>query len=341
MLVSADVTPRLRSEVADLQRPCPEFLRLESAYGVRLLDWSALADRKGGHRSMTRSLRHVGVALRPVARAEAVLTDGEHLGIPLALAMRALGISAPHLMIGHHLTTTAKVPCFRVLHAERRIDRILVHSTRQLRLARRRLGLANGKVELVHYGVDTDFWAPQAVAEEPLIAAPGREHRDYRSLAEACATLPARVFVSDASLHNPGARRSAPINWPVSVQRGRVGYQELRQIYARAQVVVVPLIETDFPAGVTTVLEAMAMGKPTVVSATQGLAGVVLDGETGVLVPPGDPRALGSALRTLLESPAQRRRLGGNARDEAVARFSLRLYAGRLAQDLADLASHR
>jgi glycosyltransferase involved in cell wall biosynthesis len=341
MLVSARVTPQLRSEARDGLRPCPEYLRLESTQGVRLLDWTEARVGAGGGRSATRSLRHVHAALGPVRRVDAVLSDGEHLGIPLALCMQALGVRVPHLMIGHHLTTFAKAPCFRVLHAERRIDRILVHSARQMRLARHRLGLSCGKVAVVPYGIDTEFWRPQSMAEEPLIAAPGREHRDHRTLAKACARLPARVFVSEASAHNPRARHSAPVTWPANVELGTPDYLGLRQLYARAQVIAVPLAPADFPAGITTILEAMSMGKPMVVSATAGLAGLVRDGETGLLVPPGDAPALRTAIHWLLSHPKERRRIGANAREEAVTHFNLELYALRIGRHLNELTASR
>lgn len=339
MLVSARVSPRLRAEVAAGDRPCPEFLRLESAHGVRLLDWMAVDGSTPTARSVTTSLRHVRAALGPVRQADAVLSDGEHVGIPLALAMQLLGVRVPHATIGHHLTTPMKTACFRFLHAERRIDRTLVHSARQEQLARRRLRLPTDTVQLVPYGVDTDFWKPRDVPEEPLVVAPGREHRDHRTLAEACSGLPARVFVSGTSAHNPRAHHSSTTAWPANVDLGSPDYRALRDLYARAQIVVVPLLRAEFPAGITTVLEAMAMAKPVIVSATAGITGLVRHGETGLLVPPEDAAALRSAITWLLNHPAERRRLSGNARDEAVSRFSLDIYVGRLQRELASLAA--
>jgi glycosyltransferase involved in cell wall biosynthesis len=335
MLVSAAVTPRLRADVAEGRRPCPEFLKLEAEHGVRLLDWTATGISPATARSAEKSLRHVRSALRDVAEADAVLSDGEHVGVPLAIAMRALRIETRHVMIGHHLTTSAKVPWFRLLHAERRIDRILVHSVRHQLLACRRLRLGDDKVQVVPYGVDTDFWQPETGASEPMILAPGREHRDYRTLARACEGLPIGVFVADASLHNPQARRTGPIHWPANVRRGTANPVGLRQLYSRAQIVVVPLVATDFPAGITAVLEAMAMAKPLIVSATKGLAGVVEDGSTAIHVPPGDSAALAAAIISLAADPAEQRRLGRNARDAVVARFGVGLYADRLATHLA------
>jgi glycosyltransferase involved in cell wall biosynthesis len=112
----------------------------------------------------------------------------------------------------------------------------------------------------------------------------------------------------------------------------------LRDLYARAMVVVVPVLPTDFQAGVTTLLEAMAMGKPVVVTATEGQRDIVEDGETGILVPPGDPAALRHAISRLLDDPAERDRLGRNARRAVETRFSLDVYASALAGHIDELA---
>lgn len=64
-------------------------------------------------------------------------------------------------------------------------------------------------------------------------------------------------------------------------------------------------------------LEAAAAGKAAIVSAIGGLKDVVVDGETGVLVPPGDREALREALRRLCEEPETRERMGGAARARA------------------------
>jgi glycosyltransferase involved in cell wall biosynthesis len=71
------------------------------------------------------------------------------------------------------------------------------------------------------------------------------------------------------------------------------------------------------------VLEAMAAELPVVASNVGGLAELVVDGETGVLVPPGDAQALADALTRLIQDPELRRRLGAAGRARAEALFDL------------------
>jgi glycosyltransferase involved in cell wall biosynthesis len=87
-------------------------------------------------------------------------------------------------------------------------------------------------------------------------------------------------------------------------------------------------------------LEAAASGLPVVASRVGGLPEIVVDGETGLLVPPEDPAALAEALAALIRDPERRRALGSAAREYAVARYDWRacarvmeqLYEGVLAR---------
>jgi glycosyltransferase involved in cell wall biosynthesis len=85
---------------------------------------------------------------------------------------------------------------------------------------------------------------------------------------------------------------------------------------------------------VTTLLEAMAMGKAVVVTATAGLRDLFDDGLSALAVPPGDADAMREAVASLLASPRERARLGANARAAAEARFGLERYAAGLAAEL-------
>ncbi|HXI96072.1 MAG TPA: glycosyltransferase family 4 protein [Candidatus Acidoferrum sp.] len=338
MLVSARADAELRQQVADGVRPRPEYLLLESLHGVDLLDWSKIP----GHvrtRSRWRSSLHVAAALRHLPGYGVVFSDGEHVGIPLALAMRGLGLTTPHLVIGHHLTSRAKVPLLRNLRAHERMNRILVHSRLQEELARGRLGIPDAKLAFVPYYADQEFWRPMGAAEERLVVSAGSEHRDYATMAAACGDLDARVYIAAGSVHSPSSTFSNPARWPPNFESGFASYAALRELYSRASVVVVPVVETDFQAGVTTVLEAMACGKAVVTSATRGQAGVVRHGITGICVPPGDSDELKRVVQRLLSSPGERARLGRAAREAIVDEYGVELYARRLAGHLSELAA--
>jgi glycosyltransferase involved in cell wall biosynthesis len=110
-----------------------------------------------------------------------------------------------------------------------------------------------------------------------------------------------------------------PLRDRVPGAQGFVPHDKLQHLYARAAVVACPSRREGF--GVAC-LEAMAHGRPVVATAVGGLRDLVVDGETGLVVPPRDPAALRHALETLLADPELRHRLGGAARERARQKFS-------------------
>ncbi|TMK95772.1 MAG: glycosyltransferase family 4 protein, partial [Actinobacteria bacterium] len=110
-----------------------------------------------------------------------------------------------------------------------------------------------------------------------------------------------------------------PLRDRVPAALGFVPHEELERLYGRAAVVACPSRREGF--GVVCA-EAMAHGRPVVASAVGGLLDLVADGETGLLVPPGQPAALRAALERLLASADLRVRLGAAARERIRARFS-------------------
>jgi colanic acid/amylovoran biosynthesis glycosyltransferase len=110
-----------------------------------------------------------------------------------------------------------------------------------------------------------------------------------------------------------------PLRDRVPFARGFVQHDELLRLYARAAVVACPSRREGF--GVAC-LEAMAHGRPVVATRVGGLLDLVIDGETGIVVPPRDPAALRTALERLLADPELRCRLGRAARERARTHFS-------------------
>ena len=93
---------------------------------------------------------------------------------------------------------------------------------------------------------------------------------------------------------------------------GWVPPEELASLYARAAVVACPSHREGFGLACA---EAMAHGRAVVASDVGGLRDLVVDGETGLLVPPRDVEALRNALERLLADRELRRELGLNARE--------------------------
>jgi glycosyltransferase involved in cell wall biosynthesis len=182
----------------------------------------------------------------------------------------------------------------------------------------RRLGARD--VRVVPNGIDipTDV---EEEAEPPEILFAGRvsEEKGILELVDAARGLEL-VVVGDG-----------PLRARVPQTRGWVPRAELERLFARAAIVACPSRREGF--GVVCA-EAMAHGRAVVASAVGGLRDLVVDEETGLLVPPRDVAALRAALERLLADAALRRRLGAAAREhvqaccswERVTELTLRAY---------------
>jgi glycosyltransferase involved in cell wall biosynthesis len=194
----------------------------------------------------------------------------------------------------------------RLAHAVLRRARLVIAASTALADSARELGAA--KVEVIPSGVEL----PPEVGEEvspPEVLYAGRLSPEKGVEELVAATRGMNVVVAG----------DGPLRAQVSGALGFVPHDELQHLYARAAVVACPSRREGF--GVAC-LEAMAHGRPVVASAVGGLKDLVVDGETGLLVPPGDPEALRAALERLLADGELRRRLGAAGRERARERFS-------------------
>jgi glycosyltransferase involved in cell wall biosynthesis len=181
-------------------------------------------------------------------------------------------------------------------------------------------GFAPDAFTVVHYGIEAGPEPPPPPAE-PRLAAVGRliPIKGLDVLLEAFAR--ARAEVPELTLELAGAgpleaelRAAAP---PGVALLGRVA--PVGPLYERSAIVVVPSRGEGFGM---VALEAAERGRAAIVSAVGGLPEIVADGETGVVVPPGDVEALAAAIVRLARDPAESARLGAAARRRALAQFS-------------------
>jgi D-inositol-3-phosphate glycosyltransferase len=175
-------------------------------------------------------------------------------------------------------------------------------------LAERAHALGAGEVRVIPSGVDLPVRVgDEAVPPEVLYAGRLSPEKGVLELVEAATHLNL-VVAGDGPLRSrvPGAQ-------------GFVPHDELQRLYARAAVVACPSRREGF--GVAC-LEAMAHGRPVVATAVGGLRDLVVDGETGLLVPPRDPKSLRSALERLLGDQELRHLLGAAGRERARSHFS-------------------
>jgi D-inositol-3-phosphate glycosyltransferase len=279
----------------------------------------------------------------------AALRAGRACGVPLVQTFHALGS-----VKRRHQGAADTSPARRVAYERqlgRSADTVVVQCQDEIRELGL-LGVPRSRMALVPSGVDTDRFRPAGPAEprgsRPRILTVGRlvERKGFEDIIRALPAVPGAecVVVGGA----PGAR---PADDPYACRlrelagRCRVAHRvrlvgavpapDMPRWYRSADVLAAaPWYE---PFGLTP-LEAMACGVPVVATAVGGLTDTVLDGVTGDLVPPRDPRALGAALRRLLADEVRRFAYGAAAVERAGQSYSWRRVATQLAAVYAAVA---
>jgi glycosyltransferase involved in cell wall biosynthesis len=341
LTVSGVIDERDRAAVRAGRRARLDYDELAKACDADLLDVAAARRAAGWWGRIVERACGAAVLLALVTfirrrTYEVVFTDGEHVGLPYAALTRIFGRGATrHVMIAHILSVPKKVWPFRLLALGGRIDQFIVYASAQRTFVIERLGMPAERVTLTPFMVDTRFFAP-GPARRPtdrMVCSAGLERRDYATLMAAAWELPDVEFVVAAASSWARPRESSEdVKIPPNVTLCRLDHYELRDLYDRAAAVVMPLLDTDFQAGITTILEAMAMAKPVICTRTRGQTDAVVDGVNGIYVPPGDPSALRSAVVTVLDDPALAARLGEQGRRDAVAHADIDVYTASLAR---------
>jgi glycosyltransferase involved in cell wall biosynthesis len=199
------------------------------------------------------------------------------------------------------------------------------------------------KVQLCHHGLDFAAYEPGAARTPGLIVGGAAlvEKKGLGDLIAACATLRARDVAFQCVLLGEGPERprlEAHIRSLGLADRvrlaGRVPHPELVRWLREAAVVAHPSVvdrRGSMDGIPNTILEAMAVEAPVVATRLSGIPEVIVPGETGLLVEPGDVDGLADALARLLADPVLARRLGVAARRLVLERFDIERNVARLA----------
>jgi len=228
------------------------------------------------------------------------------------------------LGLGYHYLTW-ELPLLRVC------DRVIAVSDEIARSVRRWFGVPRERIDVVYNGVDTEVFTPDAgarVAARARLGARGpvvlflsaltRQkgvHVLLRALPAVLAACPdVTVAVAGDGGYAAEARQLAQalgVSHAVTFL-GRVEHGAAPSLMAACDVFVLPTLRQEgLPFAV---LEAMACARPVIVSRIGGVPSVVGDGDNGLLVPPGEERALAAALTRVVSDLALAERLGARAR---------------------------
>jgi glycosyltransferase involved in cell wall biosynthesis len=252
---------------------------------------------------------------------DAVFSHSEIVGLPFALMAALPG--PRHVMTAYYLTGKRNAFWYRGLRVHRRIDAILTQAREQDETGRKALRLPDDK--LVHVDacgyIDSKFFAatPVTAVQEQQLCSAGREYRDYETLIKAMADLPkVTLKVDPASPWSLHSDELAGVKLPPNVEVCRMEIGAVCRLYAESAAVVIPLHPNAIGAGTTTLVEAMSMGKPVIITQSKdgSFAGRadLEDGHNVILVEPHDVAGLRNAIERLMRDRDLRARIGANAR---------------------------
>ena len=244
-------------------------------------------------------------------RYDVVISWSDPHTLLFAALLKLTGRRVPFVALMFWISKPKKAAILKRVYSH--IDTIVLWTSADKDFAINTLGIPPTKIRFIPYYVDQKFWRPMP-GEGDTISSVGIEMRDYPTLIEAMRGLDikchiavgharGRFFSTVAAIYNHG-----PL--PANVTVGKLGATELRALYARSRFVVIPLLPSESDNGLTSILEAMAMGKAVICSRTAGQRDVIQDGKTGIFVPQGDPKALRDAINYLFTHPEEARNMG-------------------------------
>ncbi|HSV85225.1 MAG TPA: glycosyltransferase family 4 protein [Levilinea sp.] len=320
--------------------PRVDYLEIQRLISADTLDYSQYRDKFSGgfFRYLETQLRSdVYLSTLSWMRSRQyplVFTWSERAGIPFAFYKKIIHLNGRFITMftcwSHRQETViTKLGLFAVM------DEIIVHCTSMKRKLTA-LGAAADSVHIIPYSIDQAFFIPQTNTkpEKNVIFSVGEPRtRDYPALIKAVGGLSCHLKIA-ASGHwyarekNHRIKSSFPDNVTIIRHLPQV---ELRRMYESAQFVVLPVHNLVYSAGATSTLEASAMARAVIAFRSEGITDYIVDGETGILIDPGDFRAMRDAIEYLLANPHEARRMGENARQQIEEKLSLETYVAKIA----------
>lgn len=285
---------------------------------------------------------HMLLALRALWRCRqerydmVVAWEGKN-GVPLALLRALTGQRCPPLVI---LTFSVRGPVTRFRRLMRYAMRGVAHLTVPTRRERAHyaelLEIPASKITVCPLGTYDLFTgaAPRPVGD--YVFTGGRSGRDYATLFAAISETSIPVVLNARPFNLEGLAVPANVTWNDMLPVAQFG-----DLLGGARFVVVPLHDVPEAIGLSAILYAMAAGKAVIASRVGGVADYIRNGETGLLVAPGNARELREAMEYLWRHPEVAAHLGTRARRAYVEHYTFTAFAQRAYRVLEHVADPR
>ncbi len=268
-----------------------------------------------------------------------VITGDFKAGIFYALFRKLFaGNSCPHLLLDLMLDAERQSLRWRIKRFIQKkilasVDCMLVFSRSELEYYSRVLNISADKFRFVPY--HTNITQPQMIsANAGYLFSAGKSGRDYKTLMEAAKNLPVELIVVSDRASMQGIK--IPSNVKVYYD---ISYDNYLELLKDSMVVVLPLSPHIRSLGMVVMLEAMALGKPTINSRAISNVEFINDGENGLLVEMENPQALREKILSLLDNSEECNRIGRNALADVKKHWSFEKYVRSVLSIAQELTS--
>ena len=208
--------------------------------------------------------------------------------------------------------------------ASKNLDHMFFFGEADRQQSIKQYGLIESKTSLFPFGIDTGFWCinNKIQVKNHLLSVGSDPARDYETLIKADLGIPTYLITR----LNLKLKKNSNIKLIQGSYHGsNVTDLVLRDLYRESLITIVPIKDVFQPSGYSVTLQAMACGRPVILSKIKGLwdSQVFINGKNCILVTPGSVIELENAVNRLINNKELREEIGKNARNTAIKYFSI------------------
>ena len=244
-------------------------------------------------------------------------------GIEPVIFLRALGLYRKPIVIWHHTAVVTNPKPWREQISRlfyKGIDQMFLFSRKLIQDSQKTRKAPSHKLKLIHWGPDLPFY-DHLLAEMPDrkpegFISTGKENRDVDTLLQSFSAT------------------NEELDLYIAVSCGNINYKKILDRYS-----VPDSIHIHYTDGVTTLVEAFALGIPVICSRNPNFEIDIDKEEIGITVEYNDVQGWIDAIRYIADHPEEARRMGENARKLAEERFNLEIFSREIAESLLEISN--
>jgi glycosyltransferase involved in cell wall biosynthesis len=271
-----------------------------------------------------------------------------HNGLELLIYLRALKLYRKPIVIWHHSAIIIPENRLRRIFSNlfyKGIDKACFFSQSLLDKSIETRKIQRKNAFLIHWGADLAFYdgiKQHSRNENTQYISTGQENRDITTLIEAFnqTNQSCEIYLPAWNpIYKTQLQKKLTVNENIRLFYVNAGYIEMAKKVNEAFAVVIPCLNYPYTVGLTSLVEAMALGLPVITTDNPTYPVDVEKEHIGIKVPYGDVNAWVNAIQYLSAHPEEAKKMGNNARNLAEKKYNLELFAKEIKYILLSLHS--